>query len=168
METSSAMLQSIDAGGVCPLLFMVSGFAAMERGSELVEPQDLIKAIYIVDLEHVSEFWNEWQGFETLVSSGPLTNKHSNQYLNRTLYLVRIEFASRDNPEGFIGLGNLSSSFQRIVAEARRFASLRAGIPATPSSRDILYSVCSQDAVLSEALQKSGLQLDRLEASVRK
>jgi hypothetical protein len=34
-------------------------YAAMERGSEVIEPQDLIKAICIVDLEHVSSLWSD-------------------------------------------------------------------------------------------------------------
>jgi uncharacterized repeat protein (TIGR03803 family) len=38
------------------------------RGSELIEPRDLIKAIYVADLEHVSSFWTDWEGFERLVT----------------------------------------------------------------------------------------------------
>jgi hypothetical protein len=50
------------------LLLAVSGYATMERGSELIEPRDLIKAIYVADLEHVSSFWTDWEGFERLVT----------------------------------------------------------------------------------------------------
>jgi len=46
----------------------------MERGSELIEPRDLIKAIYIADLEHVSAFWDAWEGFERLVNDEVLAN----------------------------------------------------------------------------------------------
>jgi hypothetical protein len=41
-----------DNEGPWPLLMMVSGYAAMERESEKIDPIDLIKALYIVDLEH--------------------------------------------------------------------------------------------------------------------
>ena len=55
MEVDGTILKQVDAGGVLPLLFMVSGYVAMERGSEFIEPRDLVKAIYIVDLEHVGQ-----------------------------------------------------------------------------------------------------------------
>jgi hypothetical protein len=63
MDMDGLVLKPGDVGGVLVLLFMVSGYAAMERGSEMIELRDLVEAIYIADLEHVQEFWNDWQGF---------------------------------------------------------------------------------------------------------
>ncbi len=162
------MLETIDAWGVFSLLSIVSGYAAMERGSELIEPRDLIKAIYIADLEHVSAFWNDWEGFERLVNDERLANGHSATYINRILYLVRLELAMRDSPDGFIGLGRPSPKLQTIVATARKLASDRSGVAATPSSRELLFAACSLDPELSESLQKSGLQLAKLADAVKK
>jgi hypothetical protein len=167
MDIDGVFLKRIDAGGVWPLLMMVSGYAAMERGSEFIEPRDLIKGIYVVDLEHVSIFWSDWEGFEKFVTSGKLGNGASESYINRTLYLVRLEMMSRDHPGQFIGVGKPSSALKEIVATARAFASERVGAPSTPSSRDLLFSACSQDSDLSAALQESGLQLEKLVAWVR-
>ena len=66
MEVDGTILKQVDAGGVLPFLFMVSGYAAMERGSEFIEPRDLVKAIYIVDLEHVSLVLEQLGGFRTI------------------------------------------------------------------------------------------------------
>jgi hypothetical protein len=33
----------------------------------VIEPRDLVKAIYMVDLEHVSSLWNGWEAFEAFV-----------------------------------------------------------------------------------------------------
>ncbi|MGB6385913.1 MAG: hypothetical protein WBD25_03590 [Terriglobales bacterium] len=160
------MLETIDAWGVFPLLLQLSGYAAMERGSEWIEPLDLIKAIYIADLEHVSAFWNTWEGFERLVNEQKLANGRSGTYINRTLYLVRVELAMRDSPDGFVGLGRASLTLQHVVSLARKFASERSGTVATPSSRDLVFATCSLDSELSECLQKSGLQLAKLADAV--
>jgi hypothetical protein len=50
------ILTSADAVGVLPLLLKVSAYVALERGSDLIEVRDLLKAIYIADLEHVAGF----------------------------------------------------------------------------------------------------------------
>jgi hypothetical protein len=71
------MLETIDTWGVFPLLMQLSGHVAMEGGSEWIEPLDLIKAIYIAGLEHVSAFWSSWEGFERLVNEQKLANGHS-------------------------------------------------------------------------------------------
>lgn len=168
MGIDGRTLKLVDTGGIVPLLFMVSGYAAMERGSETIEPYDLIKAIYIADLEHVSMFWDDWEGFERLVSKERLGNDLPDIYINRTLYLVRLEAMSRENAGSFVGLGRPSQAFQQIVATARTLASKRAGSPATPSSRDLLFCACSEDPELSAALQASGLQLEKLAAAVKK
>ena len=82
MEVDGTILKQVDAGGVLPFLFMVSGYAAMERGSEFIEPRDLVKAIYIVDLEHVSLFWNSWEDFERFIMSEKLAEGISQTYIN--------------------------------------------------------------------------------------
>jgi hypothetical protein len=168
MGIGGQILKLVDTGGVVPLLFMVSGYAAMERGSETIEPYDLIKAIYIVDLEHVSMFWDNWEGFERLVSKERGVGGLPDIYINRTLYLVRLEAMSRENAGSFVGIGRPSQAFQAIVAAARTIASERAGCPGTPSSRDLLFCACSVDPELSAALQASGLQLEKLAAAVGK
>jgi hypothetical protein len=164
------MLETIVAWGVFPLLLQVSGYAAVERGSEWIEPLDLIKAIYIADLEHVSAYWSAWESFEKLVNDQKLANGHAGTYINRMLYLVRIELAMRDIPDGsFFGLGRASPTLQKIVTTARKSASERSGATEIPSSRDFLFATCSLDPQLSESLQKSGLQLTKLaEAVTRK
>ena len=162
------ILRPEDVGGVCLLLFTVSGFLAMERGSELMEPRDLIEAIYIADLEHVSSLWNDWEGFERFITSQRSTSRLSQTYVNRILYLVRVESASREHPGSFVGLGKPSPPFRDIVISARRLASERCGNPTSPSSRDLLFSACSHDPELAAALQASGLQPEKLLAAVRR
>jgi hypothetical protein len=66
---SGLLRPELDREGPWLLLMMVSGYAAMERESEQTEPIDLIKALYIVDLEHLAKFWDDWEGFEKLVSN---------------------------------------------------------------------------------------------------
>ena len=146
---------------------MVSGYAAMERGSEIIEPKDLLKAIYIVDLEHVLAYWSTWEGFERFVSAEN-SPTNTGTYINRMLYLLRMELAAKEIPSGFFGVGRPSHSFHEVVAFARGLATSRMGVPTSPSSGDLLFSVCSLNAGLSESLQKSGLLLNQLEAAVRK
>jgi hypothetical protein len=160
------MLEPTDAWGVFPLLLQVSGYAAMERGSELIEPRDLIKAIYIADLEHVSAFWIAWEGFERLVNDQKLANGRSATYINRTIYLIRLELAMREIPEGVIELRRVSPTLERMVTAARKFASDRLGAATTPSSRDLLFAACSLDPELADSLRKSGLQLAKLAEAV--
>jgi hypothetical protein len=169
VDTSGALLQPEDTAGVWTLLCALSGFAAMERGSEFIEPRDLIKAIYIGDLEHVSRFWSNWEGFERLVSNEVLGPGNLGVYINRIQYLIRLDAMARETKEhGFTSLGRASRAIQEIVTAARQLASERAGAPSTPSSGDLLFCVCSQDAELSKALQESGLQLEKLAAAVKK
>jgi hypothetical protein len=167
MEVDGTILKQVDAGGVLPLLLMVSGYAAMERGSEFIEPRDLVKAIYIVDLEHVSLFWNSWEGFERFIISEKLAEGISQTYINRPLYLLRIELAARENPGCFTGLGKPSQAIRQLVDSARTLASEREGRLGTPSSRDLLFCACSQESELSAGLEQSGLQLEKLATAVR-
>ncbi|HEV7519883.1 MAG TPA: hypothetical protein VGP89_02210 [Candidatus Angelobacter sp.] len=156
-----------DSMGPWPLLMMVSGYAAMERGSELIEAIDLIKALYIVDLEHLAMFWHDWEGFERLVSNQPLVDGQSKMYINRMYYLIYLHEVKTVTPADKINiLGSPSPKFQEIVNAARALASKREAAPSTPTSRDLLFCVCSHDPELRAALQASGLQLGKLTVAV--
>ncbi len=138
----------------------------MERGSELIEPIDLVKALYIVDLEHLAMFWHDWEGLERLVSDQRLVNGKSKMYINRTLYLIHLEMGMASQPDKINIFGSPSPRFQEIVNAARALASKREGIPSTPTSRDLLFCTCSHDRDLRTTLQASGLQLKELTAAV--
>jgi hypothetical protein len=160
--------QLLDVGGVWQLLYLISGWCASDRSSELIQPLDLIRAIYIVDLEHVASYWSNWEGYEQFVSKIMLGHGRPAGYVNRTMYLLQTHLAARENPGQFIPLGQPSKELYEIVMAAKQLAHDRAGADERPSSRDLLFSACSQDANLSSALQQSGLQLEKLAAAVRK
>jgi hypothetical protein len=159
--------QLLDVDGVWQLLYLISGWCASDRSSELIQPLDLIRAIYIVDLEHVAGYWSNWEGYEQFVSKIRLGHGRPAGYVNRTMYLLRTHLAATENPGQFIPLGQPSKELYEIVMAAKRLAHERAGAEEQLSSRDLL-SACSQDANLSSALQESGLQLEKLAAAVRK
>jgi hypothetical protein len=160
--------QLLDIGGVWHLLYLISGWCASDRCSELIEPLDLIRAIYIVDLEHVAGYWSNWEGYEEFVSKIMLGHGRPTGYVNRTMYLLQTHLAARENPGQFISLGQPSKELYEIVMAAQRLAHERAGAEELPSSRDLLFCACTQDANLSIALQESGLQLEKLAMAVRK
>lgn len=166
---NSGLLQpAYDSMGALPLLLMVSGYAAMERDSESVDPIDLVKALYIVDLEHLAKFWQDWEGFERLVSLQGLVNGQSSMYINRMSYLIYLDEVRRAASPGKIQLfGSASAEFQEIVNAARALASKREGIPSTPTSLDLLFCTCSHDPKLRAALKGSGLQFEKLEGAVK-
>ena len=155
-----------DAAGVWPLLMMVCGHAAMERGSDSIDPIDLVKALYIVDLEHLSMFWHDWEAFERLVSNLRLVNSQSKMYINRMSYLININAGIVSQPDKINIFGIASPKLQEIVNAARALASKREGTPSTPTSRDLLFCTCSHDPELRTALQESGLQIEKLRAAV--
>jgi hypothetical protein len=156
-----------DSTGPWPLLMMVSGYAAMERGSEQTEPIDLLKALYVVDLEHLAKFWDDWEGFEELVSNQRLANGQSKIYINRMQYLIYLEQIRASHEPNKIYLHPpVSPKLEEIVNAARALASKREGAPSTPTSRDLLICTCSHDPGLRTALQESGLQLEKLAAAV--
>lgn len=158
----------LDRTGPWPLLIMVSGYAAKERDSEVIEPIDLVKALYIVDLEHLAKFWNDWEGFETLVSDQRLANGQSKIYINRIHYLIYLEqIRASHQPDKIHLFGSYSPKLQQIVDAARAIATQREGIPSTPTSRDLLVCTCSYDSELRASLERSGLQLDKLKAAVK-
>jgi hypothetical protein len=166
MALENIMLNEIDVGGVLPLLYEVSAYAALERGSKLMEPQDLVKAIYVADLEHVAHFWQDWTRFERLVSSVKLVNGTSDVYINRTVYLLHVELMARQELGQFTCIADVSTAFQEIVNAARKLASERTGRARTPNSQDLLFCLCLLNSELSQALRDSGLQFDKLAATV--
>jgi hypothetical protein len=164
---NESKFQLLKIGGVWPFLYSVSGWAAEERGSETIEPLDLVKAIYIVDLEHVSAFWNTWEGFERFVAGITLDNGQPMGYVNRTIYLIQNFLSVKDNPGTFISLGRPSEGIHRVVAAAAELASKREGSAAAPTSGDLLFCACLDDTELADGLRQSGLQLSKLEAAVK-
>ena len=156
-----------DRTGPWPLLMMVSGYAAKERDSEVIEPIDLVKALYIVDLEHLAKFWNDWEGFEKLVSDQRLANGQSKIYINRMHYLIYVEqIRASHQPDKIHLFGSPSPKFLEIVNAARTLATKREGTPSTPTSRDLLFCTCSHDIGLRTALEESGLQIGKLTAAI--
>ena len=157
--------QFMNLSGIYPLLAMMSGLLAMQRGSDLVEVVDLVGAIYIVDLEHVSHFWKNWEDFEQLVSQRLLGDDANFGYINRALYLIKMELMLRER-EGLFIFGKLSSEFVEVISAAAEVARDQKRFSDDPSSKDILLCVCNYDAKMSKLLQESGLQITNLEASV--
>ena len=111
-------------------------------------------------------FWGDWEAFERLVTKGKLANGTEENYLNRTLYLVKVQTLMEKNPGTAFELGRVSRSFLDVVAAARRTATNREGSVGTPSSRDLLYAICSHDTELGVTLKASGLATDRLAEAV--
>lgn len=160
-EFQHQLAELIEIGGVWRVLFPVSGMCAEQRGSSTIEPIDIVKAIFVVDLERVSMYWDNWQDFEKFVLDVPLADGRKQDYINRFLYLMSWHLAHRDNAGQLMFFPPPSSLVQGIVLAAQELASARSqDLP--PSSRDFLLCACRQDQGLSEALQKSGLQLERL------
>ncbi len=129
---------------------------------------DLVRAIYIVDLEHVAALWNDWEGFERFISSVVLSDGRHAGYTNRTLYLIQTYLAAMENKGQFMALGKRSKVVHEIVVSAKQVAGERTGNDEPPSSRDLLYCVCAHQPDLSRALQESGLDLGKLVTSVRR
>lgn len=139
----------------------------MERGSEYIEARDLLKAIYVVDLEHVSKFWADWEGFERLVTQGKLANGATEKYLNRTFYLMSVQTFMERNSDSTFEFGRASQALIDMVAAARKTATSREDA-GTPSSKDLLYAICSRDTELAGTLKASGLAIDKLAEAVNK
>jgi hypothetical protein len=154
-------------GGVFHDLLPVSGWCAMQRESKVSEPIDLVKAIYIVDLEHVSRYWSDWEGFESFILEIPLAGGRKISYLNRVRELVELSMAGQDEPgRQFVSFVLPSTEVQEIILAAQKLASDCGGGNKPPSSCDLLYCACCRNAALSEALQKSGLRLEELTSAV--
>ena len=159
MQLSFRELATI--GGVFHDLLPVCGWCAMQRQSKVSEPIDLVKSIYLVDLEHVSKYWSDWESFELFVLEIPLAGGRKVSYINRARELFELLMAGRETPgQQFVTFALPSLQLQEIVFAAQKQASAR-GRDLPPSSCDLLLCACREDRGLSEALQKSGLQLDR-------
>jgi len=164
MQLSFRELTTI--GGVFHDLLPVSGWCAEQRESKVSEPIDLVKAIYLVDLEHVSKYWSDWEGFEAFIMEIPLAGGRKVSYINRARELFELFMSGREEPgRQFVTSALPSAQVQEILRAAQELASAR-GCALPPSSRDLLLCACRQDQGLSEALQKSGLRLDRLTADL--
>jgi hypothetical protein len=105
-------------------------------------------------------YWDDWEGFESFVLADSMG------YVNRVLYLVRIEL-TRTRTEGARELGRPSEALQEVLSAARKLASEKRGVASTPSSRELLFCACSLDPQLSDSLQKSGLRFAKLAESVQ-
>jgi hypothetical protein len=160
--------QLLEIEGVWSLVYLISCWCASDRNSEFVEALDLVRAIYIVDLEHVADYWSNWEGYEGFVAKIMLAHGRPAGYVNRTMYLLQTHLAARENPGQFIPLGRPSKALYEIVMAAKQLAHERTANDEPPSSRDFLFCTCAQDPVLSAALQQSGLRMDKLSAAVGK
>ena len=147
-------------------LLPVSGWCAEHRGAKLSEPIDLLKAIYLIDLEHVSKYWDSWENFEAFILDIPLAEGRKLTYINRARAQFKIFMLGREEPGSFVSLAPPSLQVQEIVYAAQQMAASRSGDHVPPRSCDLLFCICQQNESLSEALQKSGLQLDRLVSDV--
>jgi hypothetical protein len=168
IDMNDPMFQLVSMEGVWHLLLSMSGMSAMERGSNLIEPLDLVKAIYIVDLEHVSMFWDDWRNYEKFISEIPLVSGRKGGYINRTQKLLQSYMLGRENPGQFVVLATPSQILQDIAFSARKLAQARGGEEELPSSCDLLYCACSEDVSLSEALRQAGLKVEMLGAAVKR
>jgi hypothetical protein len=150
-------------GGIFHELLPISGWCAMQRGSNSSEAIDLVKAIYLVDLEHVSKYWSSWEDFEEFIIGIPLAGGRKISYINRSRELFESFMAGRDEPAiQFVSFATPSLQLQEIVLAARELAFSRSQNSLPPRSCDFLHCICKQDKDLSQALQESGLELDRL------
>jgi hypothetical protein len=154
--------------GVWSVLCEVSIWSACERGSEFIEPLDLVRAIYIVDLERVADYWANWENYATFVGKVKLLNGHQAGYINRVLYLLQMRLALSQSPPGQLShSARTSKVLYDIVFAAKTLANRRVPAEEWPSSRDLLFCACTHDADLSAALQQAGLQIDKLESDVK-
>ena len=152
-----------DAGTVWPLLLTAGGLAAMERCSETIELRDLVKAIYLVDLEHVLDCWEDWHLYEKLVKSAQIGAE--TPYLNRILYMISLD-AVLKGAASFTTLGRPSAALIEVLNDAREVAMKRSGSAESPSSKDLLFCICSHDPDISKMLHDSGLQFEKLKRAV--
>ncbi|HMG86730.1 MAG TPA: hypothetical protein VK574_13445 [Terracidiphilus sp.] len=160
------MMRLLEVGGIVSLLLPISGLSAELRSSETIEPIDLVKAIYIVDLEHVAMYWNDWRNFEKFVLCIPLTDGKVHSYLNRMEQYLAWQLALRENAGQLMTYPNPSQIVRQIVFDAEQIAGERERKKIPPSSCDLMFSVCKHDRSLSETLQHAGLQFELLQKEV--
>jgi hypothetical protein len=160
-----------DYGGIWPFIMAMSGYVSKMRGSETIEPTDLLKAIYIADLEHVAMLWDDWERFENLVSNQQLFAGQTGVYINRTLEIINLQLSlrgpeSQDAAKFFAGAP--SKKVKEIVTTARSLASIRGGDIRPFTTRDLLFSICSCDQEMQTVLEQSGLNVNKLERMVNR
>jgi hypothetical protein len=168
MDTNHPFIQLASIPGVWNSIFPISGWSAMERGATSVQPIDVVKAIYIVDLEHVASYWDNWLNYESLVSNIMLSDGRKTGYVNRVQRFLLAQLAGRENPGELVPFAPPSPLVVEIVFAARKLATSRNGDDEDgPSSCDLLYCICLSDTIMGETLQRSGLQFTKLAAAVR-
>src|ERR1700743_3500416 len=102
-------------GGVFFELLPVSGWCAEHRGAKLSEPIDLVKAIYLIDLEHVSKYWDSWENFEAFIIDIPLAEGRKLTYINRAHTQFKMFMLVREEPGRFVSFAPPSLEVQEIV-----------------------------------------------------
>lgn len=159
---------SADRGGIWGTLLSISSWIAKERGSKSIDLRDFVIAIYIVDLEHTARYWDDWENFEKFVIQARRSDHRSSAYLNRTLYLFETQLAARENPGLAIASLEVTEALREAIVRARTFAKNRGGGNRSATSCDFLLSICMQEPSLCIDLKRYGLQVDRLEAVVKR
>lgn len=132
-----------------------------------MDPIDILVAIYVVDLEHVANLWDDWTQLETLVLSVPVMGGRTRTYLNRHEYMFRVWSAAKQTAGTLTFYPSPSAGVVAVAEKAQELARARNEERIGVTSLDCLYSICLIDAELSEALLNSGLNLQKLELVVR-
>jgi hypothetical protein len=166
-DAGQAAIKLVSVEGIWRLLLRFAGVSAEERGQGSMEFIDLIVAIYIVDLEHIVGYWDDWRNFETFVLNVPLLGGRRRPYLHRLEHMFRVWNASREAAGQLTFYPPPSADFLKVVDGARELAHARGGESFAPTSLDFLYSICCNDPPLSDLLQKSGLRFQELKEAVR-
>ena len=152
---NSAGIRFISLKGIWRLLLTIAGVSAEERGDKYLEPIDLVKAIYIVDLEHVAEYWDDWKNFEKFVLSMPLIQGKKHFFIHRQEYLFRYWSTARENPGQFMFVHTPSPNILEVAEMARELVESRGDENLAPTSCDFLYCACIKDSELSKQLHAS-------------
>jgi hypothetical protein len=163
----SAIGKLVELNGIWNLLLRFASVSAEERGQGSIDTIDLVLAIYIVDLEHVMKFWDDWTHFESFILNIPLIDGRRRVYLHRSEHLFRIWSAAREAEGKLTFYPPPSRGMLAIVESAQELVQARNEEGLAPTSLDFLYAVCSTDPGMSEVLQRAGLQLEMLEAAVK-
>jgi hypothetical protein len=145
--------------GILPYLRLASGLGAAGRQSLVIEVQDLVYAVYMIDLEHVARYWQDTEDFERVAALG------------RTIVPPRFVFCCRLADlmfhENFGVSGSSGSSeFNEVISHAKHVAQLR-GAEAWVTSHDILWAILSQPGLeIAKSLLDSKIDVARLRQRV--
>lgn len=143
-------------------LLPVSAECAELRGSEVIALIDVVKAIYVVDLEHVSMFWDDWRNFEAYLCTIELADGTVSGFINRAKLHLTAYIESRMDPGLVIPHVAISDDVSAVVLDANSLARSRSGTDTPATSCDILFCICRRSLQLSSSLQESGLALEQL------